>query len=354
MALVAVADAHLLAARRVQQEVEVLRRELADRHVRPEAAPLRHGLHDLAVPGVRHGHARPRQQRALRDRQRLRLIIRSGSNSMRTPRPGARRARAVRRVERERARLELVDRVAVERAAVFLAVALLLERARRPPARRPSRLRPGAARSRPSRRTGPDPGWGGPRPNGLPSSSAWRTTRRSTTTSIVWRLYLSSDCDLVQVEHARRRRGCGRSPACARHRRRGRPPSCGRGSSGPRIRMREPSGSARIRSTICGTLWRWISWPSRAMRVADTGEQQAQVVVDLRDRADRRTRVARRALLVDRDRRRQAVDLVDVRLLHLAQELARVALTGSRRSAAGPRRRSCRTPGWTCRCPRAR
>jgi hypothetical protein len=31
--------------------------------------------------------------------------------------------------------------------------------------------------------------------------------------------------------------------------------------------------------------------------------------------------VARRALLVDGDRRREAVDLVDVGLLHLAQEL---------------------------------
>ena len=61
-----------------------------------------------------------------------------------------------------------------------------------------------------------------------------------------------------------------------------------------------------------------------AVRDADAGEQQAQVVVDLGDGADGRARVARRALLVDRDRRRQAVDLVDVRLLHLAEELARV------------------------------
>ena len=48
------------------------------------------------------------------------------------------------------------------------------------------------------------------------------------------------------------------------------------------------------------------------------------MVVDLRHRPDRRPRVARRALLVDRDRRRQAVDLVDVRLLHLTEELAGV------------------------------
>ena len=62
----------------------------------------------------------------------------------------------------------------------------------------------------------------------------------------------------------------------------------------------------------------------RAVRMPDPGEQQPQVVVDLGDRADRGPRVLRGALLVDGDRRRQAVDLVDVRLLHLAQELARV------------------------------
>ena len=58
--------------------------------------------------------------------------------------------------------------------------------------------------------------------------------------------------------------------------------------------------------------------------MADACEEQAQVVIDLGHGADGRSRVARCALLVDRDRRRQAVNLVDVRLLHLAQELARV------------------------------
>src|SRR4029079_8308913 len=40
-----------------------------------------------------------------------------------------------------------------------------------------------------------------------------------------------------------------------------------------------------------------------AVRAADAGEEQAQVVVDLGDRADRRSRVSAGALLVDRDRR---------------------------------------------------
>ena len=61
-----------------------------------------------------------------------------------------------------------------------------------------------------------------------------------------------------------------------------------------------------------------------AVRDADPREQQPEVVVDLGHGPDRRARVARRALLVDRDGRDQAVDLVDVRLLHLAEELAGV------------------------------
>ena len=61
-----------------------------------------------------------------------------------------------------------------------------------------------------------------------------------------------------------------------------------------------------------------------AVRMADPRPQQAQVVVDLGHRADRRARVARGRLLVDRDRRREPLDRVDVGLVHLPQELARV------------------------------
>ena len=57
---------------------------------------------------------------------------------------------------------------------------------------------------------------------------------------------------------------------------------------------------------------------------ADARPQQAHVVVDLGDGADGGARVFRRRLLLDRDRGRQAVDLVDVRLLHHLQELARI------------------------------
>ncbi len=56
----------------------------------------------------------------------------------------------------------------------------------------------------------------------------------------------------------------------------------------------------------------------------DAGEQQTQVVVDFRHRADGRARVLARRLLLDRDCRRQPVDVIDVRLLHHLEELARV------------------------------
>jgi hypothetical protein len=59
----------------------------------------------------------------------------------------------------------------------------------------------------------------------------------------------------------------------------------------------------------------------RAVRRAGAGVQQPEVVVDLGDRADRRAGVAGGRLLVDRDRRRQALDEVDVRLVHLPEEL---------------------------------
>ena len=62
----------------------------------------------------------------------------------------------------------------------------------------------------------------------------------------------------------------------------------------------------------------------RAVRATGAGEEQAQVVVDLGDRADRRARVAVGRLLVDRHRRREPLDEVDVGLVHLPEELAGV------------------------------
>ena len=66
----------------------------------------------------------------------------------------------------------------------------------------------------------------------------------------------------------------------------------------------------------------------RAIRVADARVEKPQVVVDLGDRAHGRARVVRGRLLLDRDRRRQSLDQVDVGLLHQLEELARVRREG--------------------------
>ena len=96
-------------------------------------------------------------------------------------------------------------------------------------------------------------------------------------------------------------------------------------TSGASTWKRVPSGSSSTRSTICcGRLAGHRPTADRAVRPADPGVEQAEVVVDLGDRPDRRPGVAGRRLLVDRDGRRQPLDEVDVRLVHLAEELAGV------------------------------
>ncbi len=66
----------------------------------------------------------------------------------------------------------------------------------------------------------------------------------------------------------------------------------------------------------------------RAVRAAGPRVEQPQVVVDLGDRADGRPRVARGRLLIDGHRRRQPLDEVDIGLVHLAEELARIRRQG--------------------------
>ena len=115
------------------------------------------------------------------------------------------------------------------------------------------------------------------------------------------------------------------------------------------------SGRPSTASTICST-GLLLDRPAalRAVRASDPRVQQAQIVVDLGDRADRRARVVAGALLVDRDGRREPRDVIDVGLVHLAQELAGVGRQRSRHTGAGPRRRSCRRPATTCPSPTGR
>ena len=58
----------------------------------------------------------------------------------------------------------------------------------------------------------------------------------------------------------------------------------------------------------------------RAVRFADGREQEVQVARNVGQRADRGTRIAGDRLLLDGDHRRQAVDVVHVRLFHLRDE----------------------------------
>ena len=60
------------------------------------------------------------------------------------------------------------------------------------------------------------------------------------------------------------------------------------------------------------------------MGLAGAAEEQAQVVVDLGDRAHGGARVLAGGLLLDRDRRRKPLEQVHVRLVHLPEELAGV------------------------------
>ena len=62
----------------------------------------------------------------------------------------------------------------------------------------------------------------------------------------------------------------------------------------------------------------------RTVRCACASVQQSQIIVDLGDGPDRRAGIVTGRLLLDRDRRGQPLNGVDVRLLHEAEELPRV------------------------------
>ena len=145
---------------------------------------------------------------------------------------------------------------------------------------------------------------------------------RSTTTEIVWRICLSRSIGVL--EHALLAvdldPGVAVGPqaleqilelalAAAHHRRvDGEPRALGQ--------------RQHLLDDLLGRLAGDLAAALGAVRMADAGVQQPQVVVGLGDRADGRSRVSGGGLLIDRDRRRQPVDRVDVGLVHLPEELA--------------------------------
>ena len=111
---VAVGDVDPVAVGAVEEQVLLLLRQVLPRRLEVDLVALGDRLRDLLVVGRR--AARPRQDRALVDRQR-----RVGHHQLRVdlhlrPEPGAARAGAVRRVEREDPRLELRHRDAAVQA----------------------------------------------------------------------------------------------------------------------------------------------------------------------------------------------------------------------------------------------
>ncbi len=114
-----VLDVDPLVARAEKEEVLLLLGEVGPRLRRVDLVAVGHGLDDGFVP-ARHAAYRPRHERAVVDRQR-----RIGNDEVRVDlllraEAGAARARAVRRVEGEDARLQLGQRDAVVRAREVL------------------------------------------------------------------------------------------------------------------------------------------------------------------------------------------------------------------------------------------
>ena len=71
-----------------------------------------------------------------------------------------------------------------------------------------------------------------------------------------------------------------------------------------------------------------LTTAARAEGARHSRQEQLQVIVDLRHRADGRARAFHRVRLLDRDRRRNAAYFVDPRLVHALKELPRVRAEG--------------------------
>ena len=143
---VAVADVQLLAARALQEQVAVLLGQIRPGRVEVDLVAVGDRLDHLRVE-VRVDH-RPRHERALRDREARIGHDQVGIDLALGAEPGAARAGAVGRVEREDARRELRQRDAVVGAGELLGV----RHRRAVDDRRPRPApRPAAGPSRPSR-----------------------------------------------------------------------------------------------------------------------------------------------------------------------------------------------------------
>ena len=181
-----------------------------------------------------------------------------------------------------------------------------------------------------------------------------RTTMRSTTTSMSCLSFLSSfGASSIGVVLAVDLAGAGSPSSGTRRSPCGTRP-CGRGPRAPAGRAASsPAAPAPGRPSADGLA---LDRQAGGGRVgdADPRPEQAHVVVDLGDRAHGRARVLRGGLLLDGDRRREPVDLVDVGLAASSPGTGAHRPRATRRSGAAPRRRSCRRRATTCPSPTAR
>src|SRR5689334_12699842 len=92
--------------------------------------------------------------------------------------------------------------------------------------------------------------------------------------------------------------------------------------------QRVPPRSLRLLQEFIGDLIYGVSQDSCSavgtIRAANARPQQPEEVVQLSRCCNGRTRVPCRILLLDSDRRSNAKNLIDIRLLHSLQELARI------------------------------
>lgn len=69
----------------------------------------------------------------------------------------------------------------------------------------------------------------------------------------------------------------------------------------------------------------YFSAAQRAVRVADTGKKQAEIVVSFRNSTDGTAGIVRGGFLVNGNGWRKALDIIHVRFIHDAQKLAGIA-----------------------------
>ncbi len=306
---VAVGDVQPIAVRAVQEQVLLVLRQVEPGLVEVDLVALGDRLRDLLVVARR--PARPRQDRALVERERRVRHHEVRVDLHLRAEPGAARACAVRRVERERARLELRHREPAVQAGELLGV----RRGRdlSAVARHGHDLDdPVGERDRGLHRVGQALAQVAPHHQPVDHDR-----------DVVLELLVEHDLLFQQPQlavdlHAGEALGAQLVELLA---------VLALAAAHDRCHDHEPLAVVHrhdLVDDLLGRLGGDLAPAVEAERLADARPQQPQVVVDLRDRADRRPRVARRRLLVDRDRRRQALDRVHVRLVHLPEELARV------------------------------